>query len=329
MEAMPELSAELHLRPTRIGFLTSPTDLASVRAVMRACTCLWGGIYNPIIPVFARAPKEWQSEVHWRFKGSEIAKGYVRFFEPDVYVETKEGLLEKAGLGALPEEHSLYPQALTLKKFFEPERGYSWSEPAFGLSIQDALVDIYNRDRKFVLRDAAESLLVAAQPKSGLSEAIFGVYPKLNELKHIASDYEAVYQPDEVEPNLATWRQVFLSGAKTPLQVTRHGLDTQRHWHHDLLIFVFDPARATDLIDLWNLRLEPNPVLPVPVEWFESLRDDTRLMRDWGGATHEVIVLEEGVLWRGRTYSSLSAVAREITGSRRNGPRFFGLRSPA
>lgn len=52
----------------------------------------------------------------------------------------------------------------------------------------------------------------------------------------------------------------------------------------------------------------------------------TRLMRVWGGDTHEVIVLADGVLWRGRTWSSLSVVARAITGSARNGPRFFGLR---
>ena len=88
---MPELSAEILLRPTRIGFLTRPTDLASVRAIMRACTCLWGGIYNPIIPVFTRAPEEWRPEIYQRFKGIEIAKGYARFFEPDVYVETEEG----------------------------------------------------------------------------------------------------------------------------------------------------------------------------------------------------------------------------------------------
>lgn len=55
----------------------------------------------------------------------------------------------------------------------------------------------------------------------------------------------------------------------------------------------------------------------------------TRLMRAWGGETHEVVVLAEGVLWRGRTWSSLSVVARAITGSARNGPRFFGLRGKA
>jgi hypothetical protein len=52
----------------------------------------------------------------------------------------------------------------------------------------------------------------------------------------------------------------------------------------------------------------------------------TRLMKSWGGQNHEVIILADGVLWRGRTYSSLSVVAREITGCPRNGPRFFGLR---
>lgn len=52
----------------------------------------------------------------------------------------------------------------------------------------------------------------------------------------------------------------------------------------------------------------------------------TRLLRVWGGETHEVFVREGAVEWNGQTYSSLSAVARAITGSRRNGPRFFGLR---
>ncbi len=120
---MPDLSAEILLRPTRIGFLTQPTDLGSVRAIMRASTCLWGGVFNPIIPVFKRAPEEWRPEVYRRFKGAEVAKGYARFFEPDVYVETKKGLLEEAGLGALRQKHTLHTQIITLKELLEPEHG--------------------------------------------------------------------------------------------------------------------------------------------------------------------------------------------------------------
>jgi len=116
---MSELSAEIQLRPTRIGFLVRPNDLASVRKVMRASVCLWGGIYNPIIPVFDRSPKEWKLDIYERFKGPAVAKGYVRFFEPDVYVEAEEGLLEQAGLGALRQEYSMYPHVITLTELYQ------------------------------------------------------------------------------------------------------------------------------------------------------------------------------------------------------------------
>ena len=49
------------------------------------------------------------------------------------------------------------------------------------------------------------------------------------------------------------------------------------------------------------------------------------LRRDWGGICHEVVVAETGFRWQGQVYPSLSQVARAITGTRWNGPRFFGL----
>jgi hypothetical protein len=51
----------------------------------------------------------------------------------------------------------------------------------------------------------------------------------------------------------------------------------------------------------------------------------TRLIRVWHGETHVVDLLNDGVLYKGKTYRSLSAVARVITGARWSGPRFFGL----
>lgn len=56
------------------------------------------------------------------------------------------------------------------------------------------------------------------------------------------------------------------------------------------------------------------------------LMPGVRLLRTWKGERHEVHVVEGGFLWRGRTWGSLSAIAREIAGGRRNGPAFFGLR---
>lgn len=57
-----------------------------------------------------------------------------------------------------------------------------------------------------------------------------------------------------------------------------------------------------------------------------TIKPGTRLLRDWQGVTHEVIILEKGIQYRGREWNSLSAVAREITGTRWSGPLFFGLK---
>jgi len=52
----------------------------------------------------------------------------------------------------------------------------------------------------------------------------------------------------------------------------------------------------------------------------------TMLGREWNGRMHRIAVLAEGFAWNGKTYPSLSKIALAITGTRWNGPRFFGLR---
>ena len=57
------------------------------------------------------------------------------------------------------------------------------------------------------------------------------------------------------------------------------------------------------------------------------LKPGTRLMREWQGRSYEVLVLDDGFSWQGTHYRSLSAIARQITGTAWSGPMFFGLRS--
>lgn len=56
-----------------------------------------------------------------------------------------------------------------------------------------------------------------------------------------------------------------------------------------------------------------------------TVKPGTRLVREWNGQTHTVLVHADGVEWRGKRYRALSVVAREITGAHWSGPRFFGL----
>lgn len=60
-----------------------------------------------------------------------------------------------------------------------------------------------------------------------------------------------------------------------------------------------------------------------------GLAEGARLTREWQGRRYEVVTVPVGYSFEGKTFRSLSEVARAITGVRWNGPRFFGLRKEA
>jgi hypothetical protein len=72
-----------------------------------------------------------------------------------------------------------------------------------------------------------------------------------------------------------------------------------------------DLSALTDRIDQRNQDLPPGTILT----------------REWNGHPHRVMVVSDGFAWEGQTYDSLSCVALAVTGTKWNGPRFFGLRS--
>jgi Protein of unknown function (DUF2924) len=60
-----------------------------------------------------------------------------------------------------------------------------------------------------------------------------------------------------------------------------------------------------------------------------SLKPGTRLLREWHGVTHAVLVHADGFEWQGKCYRSLSVIARAITGAHWSGPRFFAVTGKA
>jgi hypothetical protein len=82
-------------------------------------------------------------------------------------------------------------------------------------------------------------------------------------------------------------------------------------------------AKLTALIEEEDRRLKGK----LPVRKGDRPIVGTRLIRDWKGVEHCATVLDDGFEYQGRRYKSLSAIARAITGTRWNGPAFFGLRN--
>ena len=119
----------------------------------------------------------------------------------------------------------------------------------------------------------------------------------------------------------ARWRTTF--GRRAPAHLPKHLLlrilayRLQAEVHGDL-----DAASVRCLDRLAKAGSDKSAPLPQA----SSVRPGTLLVREWDGVLHHVTTLDEGFSWNGTSYRSLSQVARAITGTRWNGPRFFGLR---
>jgi hypothetical protein len=79
-----------------------------------------------------------------------------------------------------------------------------------------------------------------------------------------------------------------------------------------------------------TIAKETGPAMSARLASFDQKRTEltpgTVLVREWDRQSQRVMVMADGFTWNGQTYESLSKVAFAITGTRWNGPRFFGLR---
>jgi hypothetical protein len=118
------------------------------------------------------------------------------------------------------------------------------------------------------------------------------------------------------------WRSLYLS--EPPLRVSRELLI--RAVAYRIQEEAFGGLKPSTRKLLERLASDARRGRPLKIAPAAPASAGTVLMRDWQGATHEVRVLDRGVLYKRKRYRSLSEVARLITGSRWSGPLFFGLR---
>jgi hypothetical protein len=124
--------------------------------------------------------------------------------------------------------------------------------------------------------------------------------------------------PDQVR---ALWRETFRK--EIPKSLTRDLLVRTLCWHIQERVSGGHSAAILKLLAGYTLGK------PREVDRLRRLKPGTELVREFQGERHTVVITAEGYRWRGEDYPSLTAIARTITGTNWNGPRFFGLREKA
>ena len=123
----------------------------------------------------------------------------------------------------------------------------------------------------------------------------------------------------------AEWRR--LHRALPPQRIGRRLLELGVAWKlQERAYGGFSAAMKRRLADLGK-TMDENGDLAKPRT--VKLKPGMKLVREWRGQTHDVLVLGDGFQWRGQRWRSLSAIAREISGTHWSGPRFFGLYAKA
>ena len=238
-------------------------------------------MYNPIIPVGRSLPKAWRSRVLSRLSGRQLAMGYVRFFEPDVFVETEAGMAQ--WLGIHDDSSRLYPRVISLDNLLDGG-DLPHSEFAVGLNIFDVYEELYRNEFQFVRHNHSFVALFRDRGRYGAYiDASFGAFPKQRPLSEIGRAYEDAFKPTILKHEPSAWLQVVRNNGCTPLTFTCHDLEQLPTGEWNPTIYVADPTSTLDLIDLWNLRLLRENVLPVNSEWLPELKD---YLRDFVARNH-------------------------------------------
>lgn len=121
------------------------------------------------------------------------------------------------------------------------------------------------------------------------------------------------------------WRRLFRT--KAPEHLSRTLLVRILSYRLQAEVYGDLDRESLRFLDRIARQLAAGSDKPVPpVTETLSLKPGTVLIREYDGVLHQAMVTGDGYSWNGRSYRSLSEVARAITGTRWNGPRFFGLR---
>ena len=260
---MNNIRVDIRLRPIRFGFLVRPDDKKKIIEIFRINTCLWGGIFNPIIPFFKRVPSWWERHGFRFDNAKQIINGYLDFFEPDFLVEAEEGLADGFGYDS--------ERVLQLSDILEKSRQDGWNK--FGLSVYDLYSELYQEEFRFELRHQRN--MVHVEPKqgdfAGFVAANFGSFPTQDGLEYFEHNYKSIFNPEHKTLDAAILSELYQSGYGSAVGIGRAKLRIDYHDRGYLKLFILDAKKSRDLVDFWNLRAVHEHVIPVPIQWIEEL----------------------------------------------------------
>jgi hypothetical protein len=261
---MKTINIKNRLRPIRFAFLVRPTDKKNIEKIFRINTCLWGGLYNPIIPVFGRTPIWWSNDKLKKEPPSEALNRYLDFFEPDVLVECEKGLAKNSGYDNR--------RVISLEDILVGENNESWNK--FGLDTYELYNELYETEFKYQLRTPHNITIVegSSAAQNMLISCLFGKFPEQKEYSYYERVFKDNFDANTIKLDDTNLDKIYREGITSPIRMANKYIKRYSNNHMSPTLFVFDSTKPYDLIDYWNLRaVYANQVIPIPKQWIAQL----------------------------------------------------------
>lgn len=247
------------LRPLKFAYVIRNKDFDSLDTIVRLNAYLWGGRYNPVIPLYKKTPPVFR-ELHSSPKATELLEGNLRFYEPDFIV---------CGPGIIKED-ILNPPCAVITLSDVMENISKEGAPGYGIGLIEVLKGYYDKEFKFLRRDELAYYFPDFDKKNELFlRTVFGDLPEEVDVEikeNIQETFEVEYSKitstnylDHLN-NQSPYNLFRLGSYQTKIDFTGN-VPRER-----CLLFLMNPKSFIDLIDLINLKAAGYKVIPTALD---------------------------------------------------------------
>jgi len=255
---MGNVDLTLTVRPIKLAFLVELSDIRALHSAIQINSFLWGGAYNPIVPVFERKPRNWEPSFPSRLKSSDILLGYLDAYDPDFVVPVGNCAKLKWDLG--------HRNLVQLEDVYAPLK--EDFVPAYGIGLFETLDYIYKEEFKFKREDPMNIIL----PKIGRQhslflESFFGALPtEINDA--VMQNFDSRLQIQKPKVSVQGFYKYLAPHFLFPRRLSMWKIKANRQdpFHECQCVFLLDATKPLDVIDYWNLRAIGWNIVPVPIQ---------------------------------------------------------------
>ena len=259
---------KLQSRPLRLGFLVDPMKPNSIKQAIELNSTLWGGAYNPIIPVYKGTPRNWEERSFRSPKPQVIVKGYVDAFDPDVLVRCTQVLpeyIKDLGLEIIGTQE-------IWEKGTNPQKEVY---PKIGIGIFELFNEIYDEYFRYQAKYPPK-IFIPKIPRTNAIfwSSVFGVLPSFV-TTILNRGYKKALEIETHKIDISKLENSFERNIWFPRRITQYALKFHKRsgFDNEDYIFFMDITQSLDIIDYWNLRAFGRSVTPLPIQ----LKDEISL----------------------------------------------------